>query len=103
MQWKKGMPALDLSALHDILVEDDEGNMQPMDQPYFKAKQIAPGTWQVLSDGDHSYVIEGDDEVIVIDSGCGAGKARKNQAKDCSQKRTTNTTDSVKKARSRYR
>ena len=62
MQWKKGMPALDLSALHDILVEDDEGNMQPMDQPYFKAKQIAPGTWQVLSDGDHSYVIEGDDE-----------------------------------------
>ena len=76
MQWKKGMPALDLSALHDILVEDDEGNMQPMDQPYFKAKQVAPGTWQALSDGDHSYVIEGDDEVIVIDSGCGAGNIR---------------------------
>lgn len=52
MKWKKDMGALDMSAYHDILIEDLEGNIQPMDEPYHKAKQIAPGTWQVLSDGD---------------------------------------------------
>ncbi len=76
MKWKKDMGALDMSAYHDILIEDLEGNIQPMDEPYHKAKQIAPGTWQVLSDGDYSYVIEGDDEAIVIDSGCGAGNLK---------------------------
>lgn len=76
MKWRKNMEALDLSSLHDILIEDDEGNVQPMDQPYYKAKKIAPGTWQLLSDGDYSYVIEGDDETILIDSGMGAGNIR---------------------------
>lgn len=76
MQWKKGMGALDFSAFHDIWMEDFEGNLKPMDEPYYNAKLIAPGTWQVLSAGDYTYVIEGDDEVIVIDSGNGAGNIR---------------------------
>ncbi|SDO12769.1 MBL fold metallo-hydrolase [Acetanaerobacterium elongatum] len=76
MNWKKNMKPLNLSSLHGILIEDEEGNIQPMDEPYFKAKEIAPGTWQVLSDGDYTYVIEGDDEIIAIDSGMGAGNIR---------------------------
>lgn len=76
MNWKKNMEPIDLSALHDVLIEDEDGNIQPMDQPYFKAKKIAPGTWQVLSDGDYTYVLEGDDELLAIDSGMGAGNIR---------------------------
>ena len=44
--------------------------------PYFKAEKIASGTWQVLSDGDYTYVLEGEDELICIDGGCGAGNIR---------------------------
>ena len=76
MRWKKNMEPIDHSVLHDILIEDEEGNIQPMDEPYFKAKEIAPGTWQVLSDGDYTYVLEGDDELICIDGGSGAGNIR---------------------------
>ena len=76
MQWRKDMGGLDFSQFHDIWLEDFEGALQPMDEPYFQAKQIAPGTWQVLSAGDYTYVVEGDEEVIVIDSGYGAGCLR---------------------------
>lgn len=76
MKWTRNMEPLDFSRFKDILVEDDEGNIQPMSEPYFKAKEIAPGTWQVLSDGDFTYVLEGDDELLVIDSGSGAGNIR---------------------------
>ncbi len=76
MRWKKNMEPIDFSCLHNILIEDEEGNIVPMDEPYFKAKEIAPGVWQVLSDGDYTYVLEGDDELICIDSGSGAGNIR---------------------------
>lgn len=67
---------IDFSSKHDIWLEDDEGNLQRMDEPYFKSWLIAPGTWQILSDGDYSYLAEGDDEAILIDSGYGAGNIR---------------------------
>lgn len=76
MWWKKNMKALDWSRFSDILIEDEDGDIRPMSEPYFKSKKIAEGTWQVLSDGDYSYVIEGSDEAIVIDSGMGAGNIR---------------------------
>jgi len=76
MKWTKNMSPIDFSPLHNTLLEDAEGKIQPRDVPYFKAKQIAPGTWQVLSDGDYVYVLEGDDELICIDSGMGAGNIR---------------------------
>jgi glyoxylase-like metal-dependent hydrolase (beta-lactamase superfamily II) len=76
MRWKKNMDALDFSKFKDILLEDEDGGIQPMSQPYFKAKEIAPGTWQVLSHGDYTYVVEGDDEIVAIDSGMGAGNIR---------------------------
>ena len=68
MKWKRNMEPVDFSSLHGILLEDSDGNIQPMDQPYFKAEKIASGTWQVLSDGDYTYVLEGEDELICIDA-----------------------------------
>lgn len=67
---------IDFSSKHDILLEDEDGLRVPMDEPYFRVLQIAPGTWRILSDGDYSYLLEGEDEAIVIDSGYGAGNIR---------------------------
>ncbi len=76
LKWRKGMGPLDLSFLSGELIEDREGNIQPQSEPYFKATELADGVWAVLSDGDYTYVIEGDDELIAIDSGMGAGSIR---------------------------
>jgi len=76
MDWKKNRELIDFSPLHDYLLEDEDGNILPADVPYFKEKEIAPGTWQILSHGDYTYLIEGDDEAILIDSGIGAGNIR---------------------------
>lgn len=67
---------IDFSCKHDIWLEDEDGSLQRMDEPYFRSWKIAPGTWQILSDGDYSYLLEGDDEAILIDSGYGAGNIR---------------------------
>ena len=76
MKWKKNMEPLSFDNLDWIYLEDYEGNIQLASEPYFKATELAPGTWAVLSDGDYTYVIEGEDEAICIDSGCGAGNIR---------------------------
>ena len=70
------MNAIDFSCKHHILLEDEGGRLTPMDEPYFRADEIRPGTWKILSDGDFSYLLEGSDEAIVIDSGYGAGNIR---------------------------
>ncbi|MDR1643691.1 MAG: MBL fold metallo-hydrolase [Clostridiales bacterium] len=67
---------IDFSCKHDILLEDEDGSLQPMDEPYFKAWNIRPGTCKILSDGDYSYLLEGDDEGLLVDSGYGAGNIR---------------------------
>ena len=67
---------IDFSCKREIWLEDEEGGLQRMSEPYFRAKSIAPGTWQILSDGDYSYLVEGDDEALLIDSGYGAGNIR---------------------------
>jgi glyoxylase-like metal-dependent hydrolase (beta-lactamase superfamily II) len=69
-------PAIDFSSKHDILIRSEDGTLTPMDVPYFKSTLIAPGTWQILSDGDYTYLVEGDQEALVIDSGYGAGNIR---------------------------
>ena len=76
MQWKKTMQPVDWSCMSDILIEDEEGDIRPMSEPYFKATPLAEGVWQVLSDGDYSYAVEGDEELVVIDGGMGAGNIR---------------------------
>ena len=67
---------IDFSCKHNILIEDEDGTLRPMDEPYFTSEKIAPGTWRVRSDGDSSYLLEGCEEAIVIDSGYGAGSIR---------------------------
>lgn len=70
------MNVIDFSSKHNILLEDEEGLRVPMDEPYYRVLQIAPGTWRILSDGDYSYLLAGEDEAILIDSGYGAGNIR---------------------------
>ena len=70
------MHEIDFSCKHSVLIENEDGTRQPMDQPYHKAALAAPHTWQVLSDGDFTYVVEGNEEALVIDSGYGAGNIR---------------------------
>jgi glyoxylase-like metal-dependent hydrolase (beta-lactamase superfamily II) len=68
--------SIDFSSRHDVLILNPDGTLSPMDEPHFTSKQIAPGTWQILSDGDYMYLVEGNDEAILIDSGYGAGNIR---------------------------
>ena len=68
--------AIDFSSKHDIMIRNPDGTLQPMDVPYYRSKLIAPGTWQIESDGDYSYLLEGDNEALAIDSGYGAGNIR---------------------------
>ena len=67
----------DFSCKSHILLEDEEGNRTPMSEPYYRAEQIAPNTWKILSDGDFSYLLLGEDgDALLIDSGYGAGNIR---------------------------
>ena len=67
----------DFSVKSNILLEDEEGLRVPMSEPYYRVLEIAPRTWRILSDGDYSYLLEGEDgDAILIDSGCGAGNIR---------------------------
>jgi glyoxylase-like metal-dependent hydrolase (beta-lactamase superfamily II) len=68
--------SIDFSSKHDILIRSEDGTLTPMDVPYFRSTLIAPGTWQILSDGDYTYLVEGDQEALAIDSGYGAGNIR---------------------------
>lgn len=70
------MKNIDFSSKHNIYIMDEHGSIQPMDEPYFRSEKIAPGTWLIRSDGDFSYLLEGDAEGLVIDSGYGCGNIR---------------------------
>ncbi len=70
------MKTIDFSCKHDILIRNKDGSLQPMDEPFFQATKVADGVFAVLSDGDLSYLVEGGDEALVIDSGYGCGNIR---------------------------
>ena len=77
MNWKKNMPALDPNLWDDTILEDYEtGDRTPRNVPYYRNKKIADGVWQVLGNGDFVYLIEGDDEILCVDSGMGCGNVR---------------------------
>ena len=67
---------IDFSCKHDIWIDNGDGTLSRMDEPYFKSWKLADGVWRVLSSGDWSYLVEGDDEALAIDSGYGAGNIR---------------------------
>lgn len=50
------MDAIDFSCKHHILIMDEDGSLQPMDEPYFRSEQIDPGTWLVRSEGGTSPI-----------------------------------------------
>lgn len=68
---------MDWSCKHNILLRNDDGSLSPMDEPYFRSELVAPGTWKVLSAGDYSYLVEGENEAVAIDTGYGAGNIRR--------------------------
>lgn len=67
---------IDFSCKHDIWIRNEDDSLSRMDEPYFREEKIAEGTWRILSSGDYSYLLEGDDEALAIDSGYGAGNIR---------------------------
>lgn len=68
--------SIDFSSKHNVLIQNPDGTTVPMDQPWFASTQIAPGTWQIRSDGDYCYLLEGDSLAVMIDCGYGAGNIR---------------------------
>lgn len=70
------MKAIDFSCKHEILIKNPDGSFSHMDEPWFQSTQIAPGTWQIMSSGDYSYLFEGENEAVAIDTGYGAGNIR---------------------------
>ena len=70
------MKTIDFSSKHDVMIRNADGTLLPMDVPYFESEKVAEGTWKISSDGDAQYLVEGDREAIVIDSGYGAGNLR---------------------------
>lgn len=67
---------IDFSCKHNIWIQNDDGTKSRMDEPYFKSWKLADGVWRILSSGDYSYLVEGDEEALAIDSGYGAGNIR---------------------------
>lgn len=67
---------IDWSCKHNILIQNADGTLTPMDEPYYQAERVAPGTWKILSSGDYSYLVAGDQEAVAIDTGYGAGNIR---------------------------
>lgn len=72
----KDMKEIDFSSKHNFIIRNTDGTYQPMDEPYFEPFYIAEGTWRILTDGDYSYLVEGEEEAIAIDSGYGCGNIR---------------------------
>ena len=67
----------DYSCKAHILLENEDGSRVPMSEPFYQSVEIAPDTWRILSDGDYSYLLKGEDgDALLIDTGYGAGNIR---------------------------
>lgn len=67
---------IDFSSKHDQFIQNPDGSFSRMDEPFFQSEKVAENTWKIYSSGDHSYLVEGDNEAIAIDTGYGAGNIR---------------------------
>ncbi|MBR0474893.1 MAG: MBL fold metallo-hydrolase [Erysipelotrichaceae bacterium] len=76
LKWKRNMKAIEVPEYSSEYLMDEEGDIRLRSEPYFKAKKVTDGVWQVLSNGDYTYVLEGDDELLCIDGGNGVGDLR---------------------------
>lgn len=68
---------IDWSCKHNVLIQNSDGTLLPMDEPYYEAEQVASGVRKILSSGDYSYLVEGKEEAVAIDTGYGAGNIRR--------------------------
>ena len=68
---------IDFSSRHNILFHSrEDDSLRPMDEPYYLSSYIADGVWMIRSEGCNTYLVEGDDEAVVIDTGYAAGDLR---------------------------
>ena len=73
----------DFSCKHSVLLRNPDGSLSPMDEPWYEAEKVAPDTWRIFSSGDYSYLLAGNGEAMLIDSGYGAGNIREYCEKLC--------------------
>lgn len=70
--------SIDYTRRHNVLLKNMGTNLlRPMDEPYFTSELIGDGVWKISSDGCLTYLVEGEKEAIVIDTGYGCGNIRK--------------------------
>ena len=72
----KSVKLIDFSSRHEQYIQNPDGSFRHMDEAYFESVKTAPGTWRILSSGDFSYLVEGENEALAIDTGYGAGNIR---------------------------
>lgn len=71
------MKTIDYSQLHDVWLKDrNSGLLRRADEPYYASRLIADGVYRIDSEGCYTYLIEGDQEAVLIDTGYGAGNIR---------------------------
>lgn len=75
--WWSPVDEIDFSSYHDTWIKNTiDGTYSRMDEPYYAVRQIDDKTWQILSDGDYSYLVAGDEIAVMIDSTYGSGNIR---------------------------
>lgn len=68
---------IDYSAKHNVFLKNmGTGLLRRMDEPYFTSELIGDGVWKVSSEGCLTYLVEGEREALVIDTGYGCGNIR---------------------------
>ena len=67
---------IEFSVKHDVLIMKEDGQLLPMDEPYFEKNLIIENTYQIRSDGDYCYLLIGEEIGIMIDCGYGCGNIR---------------------------
>lgn len=68
---------IDFTAKHHVILKNmDTGLLRRMDEPYFTCELIGDGVWKIASEGCLTYLVEGEREALVIDTGYGCGNIR---------------------------
>lgn len=68
---------IDYAAKHNVILKNmDTGLLRRMDEPYFTSELIGEGVWKISSEGCLTYLVEGEDEALAIDTGYGCGNIR---------------------------
>lgn len=69
-RWYHTVDSIDFSPRHRTLIYGPDSTCRPMDEAWFQSELVAPGTWRILSDGDYTYLVEGDSAAIMVPAIC---------------------------------